>query len=232
MTEAVSKIGIISCSGEEIPEGTIARQAVRRVLEALRPQQTVTLCLPLFLAGEEGERRFAREHPTITVDGCSILCAKRGTEKFSGHVSASLVVSDILGNKAKGCHRSTRDANKADEEAIWIVAERIAAEVDALMATEVQSQTNESPAAGAACCACGSPAPDGKLEINGKSVTIIGLPIVFQHLQKKGLQPGNDCSDKLLETVKIYHAIDADEEAEYAGALVAAYEKYCKRQIK
>ena len=84
MAEAFSKVGIISCSGEEIPEGTVARQAVRRVLEALRPQQTVTLCLPLFLAGEEGERRFAREHPTITVDGCSKLCAKRGTEKYSG----------------------------------------------------------------------------------------------------------------------------------------------------
>ena len=117
MAEAVSKVGIISCSGEEIPEGTVARQAVRRVLEALRPQQTVTLCLPLFLAGEEGERRFAREHPTITVDGCSKLCAKRGTEKYSGQVSTSLVVSDILGDRGKGCHRSLRDADKADEEA-------------------------------------------------------------------------------------------------------------------
>ena len=78
MAEAVSKVGIISCSGEEIAEGTVARQAVRRVLEALRPQQSVTLCLPLFLAGEEGERRFAREHPTITVDGCPKLCADAG----------------------------------------------------------------------------------------------------------------------------------------------------------
>ena len=63
MGEAISKVGIISCSGEEIPEGTVARQAVRRVLEALRPQQTVTLCLPLFLAGEEGERRFRPRAP-------------------------------------------------------------------------------------------------------------------------------------------------------------------------
>ena len=138
MGEAVAKVGIISCSGEEIAEGTVARRAVRRVLEALRPQQTVTLCLPLFLAGEEGERRFAREHPTITVDGCSKLCAKRGTDKYSGHVSSSLVVSDILGDRAKGCHRSTRDANKADEEAVWIVAERIAAEVDVLAGVAVR----------------------------------------------------------------------------------------------
>ena len=58
-----TKVGIISCSGEEIPEGTISRSAVRRVLESLRPHETVTLCLPLFLAGNEGERNFARTHP-------------------------------------------------------------------------------------------------------------------------------------------------------------------------
>ena len=48
------KIGIISCSGEAIAEGTISRLATRRVLESLRPNLTVTLCLPLFLSGEEG----------------------------------------------------------------------------------------------------------------------------------------------------------------------------------
>ncbi len=164
MAEAFSKVGIISCSGEEIPEGTIARQAVRRVLEALRPQQTVTLCLPLFLAGEEGERRFAREHPTITVDGCSKLCAKRGTEKYSGKVSASLVVSDILGDRAKGCHRSIRDADKTDEAAVWLVAERIAAEVDAIAALQPQAESSQAPAATGACCACGSPSPEWKAE--------------------------------------------------------------------
>ncbi len=74
----INKIGIISCSGEEIPAGTVSRMATRRVLELLRPQSTVTLCLPLFLAGEEMERRFAQQHPTITVDGCEKLCASAG----------------------------------------------------------------------------------------------------------------------------------------------------------
>ena len=230
MADAFSKVGIISCSGEEIPEGTVARQAVRRVLEALRPQQTVTLCLPLFLAGEEGERRFAREHPTITVDGCSKLCAKRGTEKYSGQVSASLVVSDILGDRAKGCRRSTRSADKADEEAVWLVAERIASEVDALAGSEVRGEANDSPAAGAACCACGGPSREGELRIKGKSVAIAGLPLIFQHLQKKGLAPGEDCGDMLLKTVRVYHFIDAHDEADYRSALVAAYQTHCQQQ--
>ena len=230
MAEAGSKIGIISCSGEEIAEGTIARQAVRRVLEGLRPQQTVTLCLPLFLAGEVGERRFASEHPTITLDGCNKLCAKRGTEQYSGQVSASLVVSDILGERAKGCHRSTRDADQTDEQAVWIVAERIAAEVDALTASGAPGESGDAPQSSGACCACGSPSPEGKLEVGGKAVTINGLPLIFQHLEKKGLQPGNGSADTLLETVRIYHAIEPEEEAGYRQALADAYQRDCQRQ--
>jgi uncharacterized metal-binding protein len=230
MAETVSKIGVISCSGEEIAEGTVARMAVRRVLEALRPQQTVTLCLPLFLAGEEGERRFAREHPTITVDGCSKLCAKRGTEQHSGQVSASLVVSDILGEQAKTCHRSTRDADKNDEASVWLVAERIAAEVDALTASGASGEPSLAPSSGAACCSCGGPAPQGDLKINGQSVTINGLPVIFEHLRKKGLPPEDASADKLLETVQIYHAIETSEIAAYRNALVAAYRDFCGRK--
>jgi uncharacterized metal-binding protein len=231
MVEAVSKIGIISCSGEEVPVGTIARQAVRRVIEGLRQQQTVTLCLPLFLAGEVGERRFAQEHPTITVDGCSKLCAKKGTEQFSGQVSVSLVVSDILGDRANECHRSARDADQADAQAVWLVAERIAAEVDALMAAGPHRGSSEAPAGGnAACCACGSPSPEGKLEVRGKAVTVNGLPLIFQHLQRNGVKPGKESADTLLGTVRIYHAIEPEEEAAYCQALVTAYQRYCQRQ--
>ena len=93
----------------------------------------MTLCLPLFLAGEETERRFARQHPTITVDGCDKLCAGRGTEAYSGQVAASLVVSEILGDRLAGCHRSGATLDQHDEEAVWVVSERIAAAVDDLL---------------------------------------------------------------------------------------------------
>jgi hypothetical protein len=79
------KVGIIACSGEEIPEGTVTRLAALRVLDSLRPRQAVTICLPLFLAGGEGDRAFARFHPTIAVDGCEKRCAARGTEMYSGN---------------------------------------------------------------------------------------------------------------------------------------------------
>jgi uncharacterized metal-binding protein len=128
------KVGIISCSGEAIPEGTISRLATRRVLESLRPGVTVTLCLPLLLAGNEAERNFARTHPTIAVDGCAEQCARWGTEKHSGAVSGALVVTEILGGEATGCHCSQREAGEADRAAVERAAARIAAEVDAVLA--------------------------------------------------------------------------------------------------
>jgi hypothetical protein len=229
MSEGRSKIGIISCSGEEMPAGTISRQAVRRVLEVLRPRSTVTLCLPLFLAGEAGERRFAKEHPTVTVDGCSKLCAKRGTELYSGRVGASLVVTDILGDRVKECRCSSREAGRPDEEAAWIVAQRITEEVDALLAAVPEPNGNQPASTGAACCTCGTSSPGGELTIGGRSVSISGLQLIFQHLERKGVQPDDRCGDILLDTVRIYHFIESGDEAAYRDALMAAYQTYCDR---
>jgi hypothetical protein len=139
-------------------------------------------------------------------------------------VSASLVVSEILGDRGQSCHRSCRDADKADEAAVWIVAERIAAEVDALAGAAVE-RSGDSPSA--ACCSCSKPSPGGVLQIGGTAVAVNGLPLVFEHLRKKGLAPESDCGDALLATVRIYHAIEPGEESAYRDALVAAYRDFC-----
>ncbi|MHB1036552.1 MAG: putative zinc-binding protein [Pirellulales bacterium] len=227
-----TKVGIIACSGEEIPAGTLSRLATRRVLELLRPQSTVTLCLPLFLAGEEQERRFARQHPTITVDGCDKLCAKRGTEQYSAKVAASLVVTDIVGERVAKCHRSARDYEKSDEESVRILAERIAAEVDALSATAPLEQPLDSPKAASCGCSCDSPPPEGRLDFSGKMVTVPGLPLIFDHLYEQDLRPGESCADQVLETVRIYHEISEGEEMLYRDALAVAYQEYYDRRTK
>jgi uncharacterized metal-binding protein len=148
MSEEITKVGIVSCSGESIAEGTISRLATRRVLELLRPDKAVTICLPLFLAGNEGERNFAKTHPTITVDGCAKQCARWGTEQHSGPVSGALVVSDILGTAICGCSRSSHRATQADKKAVLTIADHIAAEVDRVLA-EIKAVSSKESRAGA-----------------------------------------------------------------------------------
>ena len=96
------KVGIVSCSGEELAEGTVTRLAALKVLEQLRPADTVTICLPLFLAGGEGDRAFAKFYPTIAIDGCDKRCAARGTEMYSGKPAASIVVTDLVAELNEG----------------------------------------------------------------------------------------------------------------------------------
>jgi uncharacterized metal-binding protein len=66
------------------------------VLEDLKAGETVTICLPLFLAGDSGERRFAVEFPTIAVDGCHKLCATKAIEKYSGKIAETVNVEEMF----------------------------------------------------------------------------------------------------------------------------------------
>lgn len=127
------KVGIISCSGEECVEGTISRVATRLVLGKLRPNETVTICLPLFLAGGREEREFTRDYPTITVDGCDKMCAKIATERYSGKPASSIVVTDILKNWQCPRLSSRRKLNDETLAVTRKVADSIAEEVDEVL---------------------------------------------------------------------------------------------------
>jgi uncharacterized metal-binding protein len=124
------KIGAVSCSGECCVEGTISRIATRLVLEKLRPDNTVTICLPLFSIGEKGERMFAKHFPTIAIDGCDKRCAKNAIEKFSGKTACSIVVSDLLRKWGVANPSPRRELNKDGLKAATKVAEEIASAMD------------------------------------------------------------------------------------------------------
>ncbi len=127
------KVGIIPCNGEEICEGTLTRFACRKVLDVLRPDDTVTICLPLFIAGDKGEQNFAKTFPTITVDGCEKRCSAKSTEKLSAKPRHSIVITELLREKAVPPPRSRRTLEERDEAAIDLVAREIAAKVDEIL---------------------------------------------------------------------------------------------------
>lgn len=129
------KIGVVSCSGEGCVEGTISRIATRLVLEKLRPDNTVTICLPLFLTGEEGERTFATYFPTIAVDGCEKKCAKKAIEKYSGKVACSIVITDLIGKESAVKSKSRRELDEEGVKAAANAAEHIAAAMDDIFAS-------------------------------------------------------------------------------------------------
>lgn len=127
----LSKVGIVSCSGEDLPEGSISRLATLEVLHHKKPFDTTTICLPLFIAGGEGDRMFAKNHPAITVDGCEKLCAKKATEKYSGKVTHSINVRDFIKDSDEVKNKSS--LNDSEKKIVSEVADAISSKVDEIL---------------------------------------------------------------------------------------------------
>ena len=123
---------MVSCSGECCSLGTLSRIATSRVLEDLKAGETVTICLPLFLAGDSGERMFAQQFPTVAVEGCHKLCASKAIEKYSGKTAATVDVELILEERGWDPPASRRLLTAEDMAVVTEVAGVIVGKVDAI----------------------------------------------------------------------------------------------------
>lgn len=236
------KVGIVACSGEEMAEGTITRLAALKVLEHLRPANTVTICLPLFLAGGEGDRAFARFYPTIAIDGCEKRCAVRATEMYSGKPAAGIVVTDLIAERGLGKVEGRRRLNDAGLRAVEAAADRVAQLVDESLderagrwSRSTGTFVEEAPPPETrepveAACSCGAGIPVSKLAIDGQTVTLIALPLIFEQFRNSGKAPSDDTARDLLETVKVYNPVPAGDEEAYAMALLREYAAFCEKQ--
>lgn len=126
-----NKVGVVTCSGEEIPEGMVSRVAARKVLEELKPNDTMTICIPLYLAGGEEERSLVTKSPTITIDGCDKLCAKRSVEKVGGQPIASVAVTNFMKRQSIKLKKdSRRELEPKGVELADTIASKVAAIIE------------------------------------------------------------------------------------------------------
>jgi uncharacterized metal-binding protein len=228
------KVGIVACSGEELAEGTVARLAALKVLNELRPRDTVTICLPLFLGGGAGDRAFAKLHPTITVDGCDLRCAARGTEKYSSKPVASLVVNELVAECGLERPEGRRRLNAAGLKAVTATAERLAAAVDQALGRRAETSSPSETGAPEseaeqreATCSCGSGVSVTRVTINGQQVEVVALPLIFRQFREAGRGHDEASKRELFETVKIYNAVPAEAEDSYREAVLREYAAFC-----
>ena len=81
-----------------------------------------------------------------------------------------------------------------------------------------------------ASCSCGSGIPVQKVDIDGQVVTLIALPAMFQQFRDQGKLPGDGVTRELLDMVKIYNAVPAEQEASYLSVLEQEYAVFCAKQ--
>lgn len=240
------KVGIVACSGEELPAGTVTRLAALKVLEDLRPSETVTICLPLFLAGGEGDRAFAKFYPTIAVDGCDKRCAARATELYSNKPAASIVLDDLLAQHNLPAPQGLRRLAPESQPVVDALADAIAAEVDHLMAvrwsrsegTILEAAPAAQQTVSTSACACGSGIPVTTVQVAGRAVQIMALEPILELAYNQGLRAngasstgsGQGLSPEIMQTVQVYNTVPAGEEEQYAQAVALAWRAYCEQR--
>lgn len=227
------KVGIVACSGEELAEGTVARLAALKVLHELRPGKTVTICLPLFLAGGDGDRAFARFHPTITIDGCELRCAARGTAMYSAEPAESIVITELAANHQLDSIKGRRLLNEAGKQAVELAAQRATVVVDKILgppAFTILDNMAAGPSAASSKssgCSCGTRIPSMKILVAGKEEELLALPLIFQQFRQLGKSP-ESIGDELLAAVKLYNSIPLEDEPIYREAIVREYAQFCQ----
>ncbi len=235
------KVGIVACSGEEMAEGTVTRLAALKVLEELRPTMTVTICLPLFLAGGEGDRAFARFYPTIAVDGCARRCAARATELYSHKPAVSIVLDDVLAERGLQRPQGLRRLTPESLPVVDALAEVIAGEVDRLMAARwsrsegrlLDTEESEPATTGSTGCACSSGIPISRVRVNGRTVAIMALEPILEMAYNQGLRasPNDHATASLppaiMDAVRLYNAIPSEDDALYTEAVQVAWQHFC-----
>ena len=230
------KVGVISCSGEELVEGTVSRLATRLVLEKLEAGRTVTLCLPLFLAEGEGERAFARVHPTIAVDGCEKRCAARATALYSARPAAEVVVSEVAASEASVAGQwqnlgTRRKLSAEGQRLVEVVADVIAARVDHLLGPRtVDGEASESAESsgtveGSACACQTGGVHVGTIRVGEERVTFVALgPILDLVRRATGPEVDDEWRKReLLRQLMIYNQIPPELEAAFGHSLWDVY---------
>jgi glycine cleavage system H protein len=130
MTES-GKVAVVACAGMDKALGSVARDSVFKVVEALRPDKTELICLPPLLAGVSSYSEMVRTLPVIAVDGCAERCATKLVVKNGGKIRGRVLVPDSA-KKYGLTPKSASNIGTNGEKLAGKIAEEVASLVDKL----------------------------------------------------------------------------------------------------
>jgi uncharacterized metal-binding protein len=115
-------------------EAVLGRQALYVVHEDLRPETTVLGCGPALNANVQEDVDFINMYPVLAVEACELDCATRLVDKKGKQAARTLRIVDLA--KELKINLESLPDNHIDtaHPAVQAIAERIAEQVDALLA--------------------------------------------------------------------------------------------------
>jgi len=122
------KVAIVACAGMDKPLGSVARACAFKVVDDLKPEDSVLVCIPPLVAGIKPHSEWIKKYPVITIDGCPERCATKIVAKNGGKIRGRVFIPQSVqkhGLKPKASAEIGFDGEKlaekiADETALLI----------------------------------------------------------------------------------------------------------------
>lgn len=126
------KVAIISCAGMDKALGSVARACALKVVERLRPNETVLICIPPLVADVKPYSELIKEYPVILIDGCAERCATKIAAKNGAKMRGRVFIPESV--QKYGLKPNTAsDIGPEGEKLAEKIAEEIAVQVDKLL---------------------------------------------------------------------------------------------------
>lgn len=132
MTGDGIRVVVIPCSGIGKPYGTVSREAAYDLCDELRPDGTTLVALAKLVLGEEEARERIRTCPTVTIDGCKLMCASKLVTLSGGRIAHEVEVLDVYRRHKELKPEGLAELNEGGRKLARVLAEEVADVVDAL----------------------------------------------------------------------------------------------------
>jgi len=86
------KVAIVACAGMDKSLGSVARACAFKVVEDLKPEDSVLVCIPPLVAGVKPHSEWIKKYPVITIDGCPERCATKIVAKNGGKIRGRVFI--------------------------------------------------------------------------------------------------------------------------------------------
>lgn len=132
------KVVVLPCSGIGKAYGEIGRQAVYDLAEDLKPEDVKTACLARLMIDDPEAKALVKENFVITVDGCTLDCARKNVEAAGKQVDSAVRVVEAFKKHRDLKPQGVLELGEPGLKLAHILAERLSEEVDCVMKKECQ----------------------------------------------------------------------------------------------
>ena len=86
------KVAIVACAGMDKALGSVTRVCAFKIIEKLRPSETVLICIPPLITDVKPFSELMKKNSIITIDGCAERCATKIAAKSGAKIRGRVFV--------------------------------------------------------------------------------------------------------------------------------------------